>query len=92
MGYGAAGNATLDVDIVQTDVDAIVDGLAGGSTLSDLQDRLADIDGNLFDFSGGLSTAELLTDIKALLAGIKAQTDQLTFYGDELAVITSGMP
>jgi len=57
MGYGGTGYATVDVDIVQTDVEAIVDGLAGGSasTLSDLEYRLLDIDGYLYDgFDGAV--------------------------------------
>jgi len=51
MGYGTAGNATVEVDIVQTDVDAIVDGLAGasGTTLTDFETYLMAIDGYLYD-------------------------------------------
>jgi hypothetical protein len=42
MGYGGTGYATVDVDIVQTDVDAIVQGLTGyaGMTLTDVHGPL----------------------------------------------------
>jgi len=56
MGYGGTGYATVDVDIVQTDVDAIVDGLAGGSgtTLSDFETYLMAFDGYLYDGMDGV--------------------------------------
>ena len=51
MAYGGTLHATVDVDLVETDVEGIVDGLAGtgGRTLSDLEDRLLDVEGRLYD-------------------------------------------
>jgi len=65
MGYGGTGYATVDVDIVQTDVEAIIDGLAGGSasTLSDLEYRLLDIGGYLYD--GFYSAVDWLSYIES---------------------------
>jgi len=42
MGYGGTTYSTVSVDIVQTDVDAIIQGLTGyaGRTFSDVDDRL----------------------------------------------------
>ena len=51
MGYGGGTfSGTLNVDIVQTDVQAIVDGICGGSsqTISDLNYHLASIDSALY--------------------------------------------
>lgn len=52
MGYGGGGtfSGTLNVDIVQTDVQAIVDGICGGGgqTLTDLNYHLSNIDSALY--------------------------------------------
>jgi hypothetical protein len=55
MGYGGTGYATVDVDIVQTDVDAIVQGLTGyaGMTLSDVHGPLAYAVDLLSGYAGG---------------------------------------
>src|SRR5438874_976633 len=63
MCYGGSGGSiggTVNVDIVQTDVQAIVDGLTGwnGNTLSDLNYHLSNIDGALYNVD---SVAWLLT-------------------------------
>jgi hypothetical protein len=71
MGYGGTGYATVDVDIVQTDVDAIVDSLTGmnGSTLSDLEYRLLDIDGYLYD--GFYSAVDWLSYIESYTSSME---------------------
>jgi hypothetical protein len=55
MGFGGSTfNGTLNVDLVQTDVQAIVDGIAGGDhrTLSDIDNHLQTIGGYLCLFDG----------------------------------------
>ena len=59
MGYGGTAHATVDVDLVQADVDAIIDGIAGQSgsdaTLGDLEDYLSgSASGPLHDGSSGV--------------------------------------
>ncbi len=74
MGYGGTGYATVDVDIVQTDVDAIVQGLGGmgGSTLGDLWTLLSEISGNLYYWDDPTYGTKIswLEDIDAILAGV----------------------
>ncbi len=60
-----------------------------GGSLAD-----ADVDAIIDGLLGGddktlSDLATQIDEVKTLLTGIKSQTDQLTFYGDELAV--SGM-
>jgi hypothetical protein len=57
VGYGGTGYATVRVDIVQTDVDAIVQGITGtsGRTLTDLDNDL----GNCLSNNGATAAAML---------------------------------
>ena len=74
MAYGGKVYATVDVDIVQTDVDAIVQGLGGmgGSTLGDLSTLLSEISGNLYDWDDPTHGTKIswLEDIDAIVAGV----------------------
>jgi hypothetical protein len=49
MGFGGATIGTVSVDVVQTDVQAIVDGIAGGHTLADISTQLQTLNYNLSD-------------------------------------------
>lgn len=57
MGYGGTGYATVTVDIAQTDVDAIVQGITGtyGRTLTDVDNDL----GNYLYYNGNTAAALL---------------------------------
>ena len=92
MGYGGTGYATVDVDIVQTDVDAIVDGLTGTNdrTLSDLEDRLLNIEGYLYD--GSASAIDMLSYIRGNAYGCESylggwSSGPLTYMASDLSAI-----
>ncbi|OQB80324.1 MAG: hypothetical protein BWX88_04611 [Planctomycetes bacterium ADurb.Bin126] len=74
MAYGGKVYATVDVDIVQTDVDAIVQGLGGmgGSTLGDLWTLLSEISGNLYYWDDPTYGTKVswLEDIDAILGNM----------------------
>lgn len=74
MGYGGTGYATVDVDIVQADVDGIVQGLGGmgGSTLGDLSTLLSEISGNLYYWDDPTYGTKIswLEDIDMILASV----------------------
>jgi hypothetical protein len=85
MGYGGSTfSGTLNVDLVEADVSAIVSGICGyyGSTLSDLATQLGVISGNLFDFTYYRSIADVLVSIEQAVWGIRYQTDRLQFNWD----------
>jgi hypothetical protein len=70
MGYGGSNfSGTLAVDLVSTDVTAIVNGICGyyGSTLSDVATQLGIISNDLFDFTYYRSIADVLVSIEQLL-------------------------
>jgi hypothetical protein len=73
MGYGGTGYATVSVDIVQTDVDAIVQGLTGpgGQTLTELEWRLMQSLDYLSGYSYGpiTDTASSCWGMRDLLSG-----------------------
>jgi hypothetical protein len=54
MGFGGANIGTVNVDLVQTDVQAIVDGITGNDhrTLTDIDNHLQTIGGYLCLFDG----------------------------------------
>lgn len=56
MPYGGTLNTTVSTDLIQTDVDAIIQGLsgAGANTLSDLDDRFSYLNGALAGENGSL--------------------------------------
>jgi hypothetical protein len=62
MGFGGnTFNGTLNVDVVQTDVQAIVDGITGGCSLNDINNHMQDIRSCLFD-SSSYNTVYTLLD------------------------------
>jgi hypothetical protein len=81
MGYGGTGYATVDVDIVQTDVDAIVQGLTGyaGMTFSDVNDRLSFMSDLLSGYYSGPLTS-IDNNIWNVQDGIWQVRDYLSGY------------
>jgi hypothetical protein len=73
MGYGGANIGTVNVDIVQTDVQAIVDGIAGGCSLNDINNQLQDLRSCLFDSSS-------YNTVYTLLAYLCQSVDALNSY------------
>ncbi len=61
MGFGGATIGTVNVDVVQTDVQAIVDGIAGGNSLADIRNQLQDIIYILSDSNSGTSVYSQLS-------------------------------
>ena len=92
MGYGGGTfSGTLTVDLVATDVSAIVSGICGnyGNTLTDVVGALSGLSNNLFDYSYYRSAADVLVSIEQILYGIKWQTDRLSFDEYGRLIITS---
>ena len=58
MPYGGTIHSTISADLIQTDVDALIEGVTGdeGKTLSDLQTRLRDISELVSGDSSGVLT------------------------------------
>jgi hypothetical protein len=64
---------TVSVDVVQTDVQAIVDGIAGGCSLNDINNHMQDIRSCLFDSSS-------YNTVYTLLDHLCQQVDALNTY------------
>jgi hypothetical protein len=77
MGYGGTGYATVSVDIVQADVNAIVQGITGtyGRTLSDLETDL----GAYLNYNG-TSAAAYLQYIYSQMGGVLGNLSTIQGY------------
>lgn len=65
MGYGGSTfSGTLNVDLVQTDVQAIVDGITGGDSLADISSHLQNISGYLYDPNSNTSLYSLVESMR----------------------------
>ena len=76
MGFGGSTVGNVNVDIVQTDVQAIVDGICGwnGNTLSDVNNHLGSIDNNLYDWYNYRSITDVLRNMETILYDIRNNT------------------